>query len=192
LVSLDGGFANITVVRDVPPNTTLIERIGKDAKLYAPPDPAQACRRGRRRIYGAPLPTPEAIRKDETIPWMTVTAWAAGKQHRFRIKTLSPVRWRGAGEQNLRLVIIAPLPYRLSKQSHVLYREPPYLICTDPDLPLEKLLQAYLWRWGIEVDFRDEQTILGMGEAQVSAEKSVALVPVFIATGHRNESPRRK
>jgi hypothetical protein len=184
VVSVDGGFTNTTVFRAVPHNTTLIGRIRKDAKLYAPPDAAAPRRRGRRRIYGAPLPTPEAMRKDDEIPWTTVTAWAAGRRHSFRIKTVSPVRWRGAGKHNLRLVILAPLQYRLSKHARVLYRQPAYLIVTDPDLPLEKAIQYYLWRWGIEVDFRDEKTILGMGEAQVWTEQSVARVPAFIAAAY--------
>ncbi|MDR2051685.1 MAG: hypothetical protein LBQ63_07950, partial [Deltaproteobacteria bacterium] len=38
------------------------------------------------------------------------------------------------------------------------YRNPAYLLCTDPDLPVERLLQAYLWRWEIELNFRDEKT----------------------------------
>jgi len=114
----------------------------------------------------------------------TVSAWAAGKRHDFRIKTIPLVRWRGAGEQNLRLVIIAPLQYRLSQNSNVLYREPAFLICTDPDLPLEKTRQYFLWRWGIEVNFRDEKTILGLGEAHVWTDKAVALLPAFIAAAY--------
>lgn len=184
LVSVDGAFTNTAVFRSVPHNTTLIGRIRKDAKLYGLPNPTEAHPRGRHRVYGAPLPTPDAMRNDQTIPWTTVQAWAAGKLHNFRIKTVAPVRWRGAGKQNLRLLIIAPLQYRLSKHSRVLYRQPAYLICTDPDLPVQQLLQAYLWRWGIEVDFRDEKTILGMGEAQVWTERSVALVPAFIAAAY--------
>jgi len=46
-------------------------------------------------------------------------------------------------------------------------RQPAFLICTDPEMSLEELLQDYLWRWGIEVNFRDEKTLLGTGEAQV-------------------------
>ena len=184
VVSFDGGFTNATVVKSPPPNTILIGRIRKDAKLYALPDPSEAKPHGRRRLYGTLLPTPDALRKDPSTPWTTLPAWGAGKRHDFRIKTLSPLRWRGAGERNLRLLIIAPLQYRLSKNSNVLYREPAYLICTDPDLPLEKVLQYYLWRWGIEVNFRDQKTFLGMGEAHVWSEQAVARVPTFIAAAY--------
>ena len=62
----------------------------------------------------------------------------------------------------------------------MLYRQPAYLICTDPDLPIEKLLQAYIWRWEIEVNFRDEKTLLGCGQAQVSDHDSIENLPEFI------------
>jgi hypothetical protein len=58
--------------------------------------------------------------------------------------------------QAVRVVVIAPVSYRLRQGSKLLYRPPAYLICTDPDLPLEPLVQEYLWRWDIEVNFRDE------------------------------------
>jgi hypothetical protein len=46
---------------------------------------------------------------------------------------------------------------------------------------VETILQAYLWRWEIEVTFREEKTILGLGEAQVRTDSTVANVPAFIA-----------
>jgi hypothetical protein len=39
-------------------------------------------------------------------------------------------------------------------------------------MPLEELVQDYLWRWGIEVAFRDEKTLCGTGEAQVRGPAS--------------------
>lgn len=47
----------------------------------------------------------------------------------------------------------------------MLYRQPAFLVCTDPQMTLEDLLQDYLWRWDIEVNFRDEKTIMGVGQA---------------------------
>jgi hypothetical protein len=79
------------------------------------------------------------------------------------------------------LVVIRPLGYRLTIKSKILYREPAYLICTDNKLDLEKLIQAYLWRWEIEVDFREEKSILGIGQAQVRNPNSAHSVPAFIS-----------
>lgn len=184
IVSVDGGFTNRTVFRDLPHDTAVIGRIRKDARLYVPPKELQITGRGRRRFYGEPLPTPQQIRQDDSIPWRKVRAYGARTLHEFDLKTLDAVRWKGTGQQNVRVVIIRPLSYRPTKKHRLLYRDPAYLLCTDPELPLDRLLQAYLWRWEIELNFRDEKTVLGMGEAQVRTENAVQSVPAFIAASY--------
>lgn len=81
-------------------------------------------------------------------------------------------------------MVIAPVGYRLRKGSKLLYRQPAYLICTDPDLPLEQVVQYYLWRWEIEVNHRDEKQIIGVGEAQVRAPQSVDRQPAFAVASY--------
>ena len=174
-VVVDGSYTNKNMLRTLPPSTTLIGRIRKDARLSA--KPTQGKPLGRKRFYGEALPTPEAIRQDAGIPWVRVRARAGGKWREFDIKTMDPVRWRAAGGMDLRLVVIRPLSYRLRKGSKALYTQPAYLICTNPGLPLEDLLQEYLWRWDIEVNHRDEKTILGVGQAQVRNQNSVENIP---------------
>jgi hypothetical protein len=185
IVAVDGGFTNRTVFRNLPPATVAIGRIRKDAKLFLPPaEEGTTPRRGRRRWYGDALPTPEQIRQDAAIPWETVTAFAAGKTHPFEIKTVAAVRWLGTGAADVRVVVVRPLAYRLSKGTRLLYRNPAYLLCTDPNLPLERLLQAYLWRWEVELNFRDEKTVMGAGEAQVRTEAAVEAVPAFVVAAY--------
>ncbi len=158
LVSVDGSYTNGTVLKSLPKAVTLIGRIRKDTKLYELPDNVAGV--GRKKIYGNQLPTPEEIRTSDKFSWQKVKAWAAGKTHDFDVKVVKNVRWRSAGEMNtMQLVVIRPLGYRLTKNSKILYRQPAYLLCTDSNLPLEDLLQAYLWRWEIEVNFRDEKTL---------------------------------
>lgn len=166
--------------RNLPHNTVAIGRIRKDAKLFLPPSEEAVPRRGRRHWYGTPLPTPEQVRMDEPVSWNTVKAFAAGTTHSFEIKTLAPVCWLGTGERDVRLVVVRPLAYRPRKGFRLLYRNPAYLLCTDPQLPLDQLLQSYLWRWEIELNFRDEKTVLGVGEAQVRSEEVAAAVPAFL------------
>lgn len=184
IVSVDGGFTNRTVFRNLPDNTVAIGRIRKDAKLFLPPTEDNSPRRGRRRWYGAPLPTPEQIRQDDTFVWHTVQAFAAGKTHSFDVKTVAPLRWLGTGATDARLVVVRPLAYRSRKGARLLYRNPVYLLCTDPDLPLEQLLQSYLWRWEVELNFRDEKTVMGVGEAQVRSQAAVESVPAFVVAAY--------
>jgi hypothetical protein len=179
IVSVDGSYTNETVLKNLPDNTTLIGRIRKDCCLNEIPG-AKGKGVGRKRVYGEQLPTPEQIRQSSDYPWQKAEAWAAGKKHQFKIKLVKGVRWRKAGEQNLQMVVIAPLGYRLTKKSKILYRQPAYLICTDAELDIKKLLQAYLWRWEIEVNFRDEKTLVGCGQAQVRNKYAVEKLPAFI------------
>jgi len=179
LLSVDGSYTNTQVLKELPDRVTLIGRIRKDTKLYDLPEDQPSV--GRKRVYGKRLPTPEEIRQSEHYSWIKVNAWAAGKQHQFNVKIIRNLRWRSAGEKhNLQLVVIKPLGYRLTKKSKLLYRQPAYLICTDPQLSIDNLLQAYLWRWEIEVNFREEKYLLGCGEAQVRNPLSVESVPAFI------------
>ena len=184
IVSIDGGFTNRAVFRNLPHNTVAIGRIRKDAKLFLAPEEETTSRRGRRRYYGTSLPTPEQIRQDESIPWDIVTAYAAGKTHSFEVKTIAPVRWLGSGDADTRLVVIRPLAYRPRKGARLLYRNPVYLLCTDPELPLDRLLQSYLWRWEVELNFRDEKTVMGVGEAQVRTKAAVESVPAFVVAAY--------
>ena len=179
-LSVDGSYTNSNVLKNFPDRVTLIGRIRKDTRLHKIPESSNVI--GRKKVYGERIPTPEEIRKSDDIKWQEVKGWAAGKEHVFNVKVVKGLRWESAGGRHkLQLVIIRPLRYRLSKKSRLLYKAPAYLICTDNDLDIEKLLQAYLWRWEIEVNFRDEKSLLGAGKAQVRNQQSVASIPAFIA-----------
>ena len=183
IVSIDGRFTNRTLLAQIPQRTTLIGRVRKDSVFYWPP--AAQNGRGRKRKYGARCPTPEQLLQDPTHPWTTVVAYAAGQRYAFRVKTLARVYSQmDQGAHPLRLVVVEPVPYRLNKSSKLERREPAFLICTDPDLPLEQLLQFYLWRWDIEVNFRDEKTILGVGQAQVRSEASNQNAPALAVAAY--------
>lgn len=172
----DGGYTNRTLFKNLPENVTFIGRTRKDAKLYFLPESQPL--KGRKRCYGKEAPTPEQLRQDPSTLWQTVEAFACGKIHHFKVKTLGPLRARiDGGQRNLRLVVIAPLSYRPKKGSRLLYRQPAYLLCTDANLPMENLLQAYLWRWDIEVNFRDQKSLLGVGQAQVRNPQSIQSLP---------------
>lgn len=173
----DGRYTNRTILRHLPANTVLIGRLRKDTRLHAlcSPRPGQ---NGRPRRYGTALPNPEALRTDQTQPWTEVTAWAVDRRHTFRIKTLGPVLAPVAGvDRPVRIVVIAPVGYRLRQGGKLLYRQPAYLLCTDPALPLHAIVQEYLWRWDIEVNIRDEKCLLGVSEAQLRQPEAVRRQP---------------
>lgn len=186
ICGVDGSYTNRTVLKDLPDRTTLIGRIRKDAKLFYPPSGQQdPSIRGPKPKYGQLAATPEQLRQDAALPWQEVAAYGAGDVHTFRYKTIGPVLWQKAGpEHPLRLVVIAPVGYRPRKNSKLLYREPAYLVCTDLGLPVDKVIQYFLWRWDIEVNHRDEKQRIGVGEAQVQASQSVERQPQFAVASY--------
>jgi hypothetical protein len=185
ILAFDGGYTNSTVLKQIPPRTICIGRIRKDAKLCFTPDSDLMKARGRRLRYGAPAPTPEQFRTDDAEPWETMTFAHSGVSHPLRFKRRQNIMWRttGAG-QILQLIVIAPLAYRLRKGSKLLYRHPAFLICTDSGLDPRQIIEAYFQRWDIEVNFRDEKTLLGVGQAQVRNSVSVESAPAFAVAAY--------
>lgn len=178
LLLSDARFTTHRFLKGLPNELTLIGRVRKDAKLFYLPEQQPA--KGRRRCYGAPAPTPEQIRQDPAHPWQQIQVHAAGADHTCRIKVVNQVLWRPAGAGRvLRVVIIAPLAYRPRKGSRIRYRDPAFLICTDPALPPQQIVQQYFHRWDIEVNFRDQKTLLGVGQAQVHHPNSCQSIPAF-------------
>jgi hypothetical protein len=158
----------------------LIGRVRKDIRLYGPVEARSAGNtgRGRKTSYGPLLPTPEQLRQDSNVHWEQCTIFAAGKKHQVNYKTIAPVFWRsGAGTRPMRLIVIRPLRYRA--HGHTLYRNPAYLLVSDPKVPVTEALQAYFYRWEIEVDHKDEKDLLGVGQAQVWNDTSVERQPAF-------------
>jgi hypothetical protein len=182
IVSIDGRFTNATVLGQVPQRTTLIGRVRKDSVFFHPPRTQPA--HGRKRKYGLRCPTPEELLKEEQLPWQKVPAYAAGQRHEFEVKTLGPIYTQmDQGQNPLRLVVIKSVRYHLTK-TQTDRRQPTFLICTDPNLSLEQVLQYYLWRWDIEVNFRDEKTLLGVGQAQVRGEAANQHAPALAVAAY--------
>jgi len=175
---VDASFCNRTVLRQLPQRTVLIGRTRKDIALFALPPKTGRKGRGRKRTYGRALPTPEALRKNNKVPWQHCRIFAAGKTHDLPYKTIDRVLWKAvAGDRVMRLLVIAPLRYRV--HGYVCHRQEAYLLVSDPDLPVQQVLQAYFYRWEIEADQKEEKDLLGVGQAQVWSEKAVPRQPAF-------------
>lgn len=173
----DGRYSNRPLLRQLPPGTVYLGRIRKDSALFHQP-PAQPAT-GRKRLYGARALTPEQLRQVPDHPWQRVKAYACGQCHEFKVKVQANLRSPLCGAPLVQVVVIAPLGYRPRRGSKLLYRQPAYLLCTDPTLAVAQVVQEYLWRWDIEVNFREEKTLLGVGQAQVRAPASVEAVPAL-------------
>jgi hypothetical protein len=171
IMTCDGSFCNKKCMPINDPRIVMVARCRKDAKLCRPSA-------STKKVYGDTKFTPEEIRQNEDIPWLKKTFFYGGQWREIRYKEISNVLWEsGTKRMPLRLIVLAPLPYvRGGKRN---YRNPAYLLATSTTVPIEVLIQAYLDRWQIEYNHRDEKSILGVGEAQVWNEESVRKQPAF-------------
>ena len=171
LILGDGSYTNGKVLKNLPERVEYLGRARGDIKLCAPATP------GGRKVYGDRLLTPNQVRQSPEVPYFETLLFYAGERRRVRYKEMPEVLWQsGAGRRRLRVLIVAPTPYRAPGpgQRRWYYREPAYLLTTDLTSPADELVQAYLARWQIEVEHRDLKSGLGVGQAQVWSDNAVA------------------
>lgn len=175
----DGSFCNRTCFGQIPERSVLLVRARKDARL---------CLRARadsRRFYATGKFTPEQVRKDDHRDWKTTKIFYGGKRRKIRYKEVAEVYWQnGAKQRPLRLLVIAPTPYRKSHSKKLYYRHPAYLLTTDLRSSAKQLLQIYFDRWQIEVNHREEKDTLGVGQAQLWNVVSVPKQPVLTVAAY--------
>ena len=179
LAAGDGSFCNRALFRTPLDRINLLCRTRADLRLCRPA-PA-----GSRRTYEEEKFTPEQVRQNESIAWQSTKLWHGGKRRKLRYKEVDRVLWQGgAGRRPLRLLVVAPVPYRRTPRSRLSYRRSAYLLTTDLRMPAIQLLQVYLDRWEIEVNHREEKTTLGVGQAQLWNRKSVARQPALVVAAY--------
>jgi DDE superfamily endonuclease len=179
VLSVDGSFCNRTCFGGIPERTVLLARARKDAKLCfrAVDDP--------RRFYAVEKFTPEMVRQDEDRAWKTTQIFYGGKRRKVRYKQVANLYWQGGAKKlPLRLIVIAPTPYRKSKSKKMYYRDPAYLLTSDLRSSVKQLLQIYFDRWQIEVNHREEKDTLGVGQAQLWNPISVPKQPVLAVAAY--------
>jgi hypothetical protein len=175
----DGSFCNRTCFRAPRDRTELVARTRKDAVLCFPAP------EGTRRFYHTEKFTPDQVRQEEGRPWKETKVFYGGKRRKVRYKEVSGVYWQGgAGRCPLRLLVVAPTPYRKRKSGKLYYRQPAFLLTTDLKSSAKQLLQIYFDRWQIEVNHRDEKDTLGVGQAQLWNVKAVPKQPVLAVAAY--------
>jgi hypothetical protein len=179
LVAGDASFCNRTLFRPVRERIDLLCRTRADVRLWWP---ALA---GSRRVYRQEKFTPEQSKQDDRIVWQKSKLWHGGRRRELRYKEQLGVLWQtGAGTRRLRLLVVAPIPYRRTKYSRLYYRRPAFLLTTDLITSARELLQVYLDRWEIEVNHREEKTTLGVGQAQLRRVKSIGRQPALVVASY--------
>lgn len=178
LIVADGSFCNSTVFKADLDRTYIVARCRLDAKLCFLDNTSS------RRVYSQEKFSPKAVRQDETIKYKKTKLFLGKKLRKIKYKEVDNVLWQsGAGQKKLRLIVIAPKPYkRYGKKQN--YKREAYLLTDNHDLSAEAIIQEYLNRWEIEVNHRDEKNNLGLGQAQVWNAESVIKTPALLIAAY--------
>jgi hypothetical protein len=178
LIVADGSFCNRTVFKADLDRTNIAARCRIDARLCLEDTTTS------RRYYSVNTFTPQSVRQDESIEYHNALLYLGKKLRKVRYKKVDNVLWqRGAGRKKLRLIVIAPKPYKSygKKQN---YKREAYLLTDNHDLSAETIIQEYINRWEIEVNHRDEKNNLGVGQAQVWNNNSIIKIPALLIASY--------
>jgi DDE superfamily endonuclease len=165
----DGGYATKDTLQQLPTTVDVVSRMLITGKLYAPPPPRTASRRGCPPKKGVLLGSPKTLARKRsgwqahpTEAGVLVQAWT-GLWH-----TVLPGRL-------LRVVVVRrPQQFRTRKpgQRKPLPRVEAFFT-TDLTLSLDVLLAQYRERWAVEIAIRDSNAFAGFGQDQCRKRERV-------------------
>jgi hypothetical protein len=171
----DGSYCNKTIMKTKIAGVDFLGRCRRDAVLCFPAP------EGGRRKYSEEKFSPEDVLNNKKIVFKSVNVYIGGKYRNIKYKEVKNVLWQnGSGQRGIRLIVIKGAPYRMSKNGNQNNRRPAFLLCTDNEIDVAKLIQAYIERWGIEENHRDEKSIFGVGDAQLWSKNSVPRHPALM------------
>lgn len=163
-VAADGAYCNDTLSRGSAENVVFFGSMRPDAVLTSPPTGEQRRATGRRRKRGDVLRKPEKLAGDGRTAWSVGHALLYGKLTRLRYKTVDAQWYRAMGTRLLRIVVVectsGQFPIRV-------------FFSSDSQLSVERILETYAGRWGIEVFFREAKQHLGFADSQARTEAAV-------------------
>jgi len=151
----DSAFTAPVVLGELPAEIEVTGRVGKNVRIHKAPGPRPAGKRGRNRIRGDRLPTPEEMLQQTGLRRLTLKLYE-GSTCQVRVAT-QVGRFYKSPKREVRVIAVEHL--RGGRGIEVFYT-------TDLDADVETVLRRYSWRWTIEVTFHDTKTHLGISEPQ--------------------------
>jgi hypothetical protein len=146
---------------------TVVTRLRLDAALYEPAPPREPGQRGRPRRKGPRLPTLAAVAADSATRWTVVTVadWYGEGPRAVEIATSTAVWYHGGlPVVPLRWVLVRDPGGRFDTQA---------LLCTDPAVAPEQILEWFVRRWQLEVTFEEARRHLGVGTQRQWSDQAI-------------------
>ena len=168
-VSGDSAYSNRTVLHGLTSKLSFIGAMRPDAALTAVP--AAHPGRGRRRVRGEALPSPQQLFKDKRQRWQQCTAFLYGHQQTVHYKTIDAQWYRVAGAEPVRVVVV-----RVDHGDCDLR----VFFSTDLSMSVPEILETYAGRWATEVCFRDLKQEFGFADSQARKRAAVERTAPFV------------
>lgn len=158
----DAAYTNSSVIKGRPKKVTLIGRGRLDAALFAPP--AKRRGRGRPRVRGKRLPSPEKQARSKRARWKKVEVQVYGRVATVRVLVIDALWYVAAGSELMRLVMVRGFPG---------HDHDDVFVSTDTDMSPREIIEAYSRRWSLEVAFHESKGKLGFEDPQNRTEHAV-------------------
>ncbi len=168
-VSGDSAYSNRTVLHGLTSKLSFVGAMRPDAALTAVP--AAPAGRGRRRVRGEALPSPQQLFKSKTQRWQQCTASLYGQQKTIHYKTIDAQWYRVAGPELVRVVVV-----RVDHGDCDLR----VFFSTDLSMSVTEILECYAGRWATEVCFRDLKQECGFADSQARKQEAVERTAPFV------------
>jgi hypothetical protein len=151
-------------------NVHFIVRGRPDAALFTLPPKAEPGRRGRPRVKGDRLPTPEQYAADHEAEFQRAQVTLYGDHVEAYLLSYVGMAYRTLPGRLIRYLIV--------KDPQGIYK-PDYFLCTDTALSNEVMVTSFSRRWPLEQAFEDCKQKLVIEDPQVQVPKSVRRVVPF-------------
>lgn len=167
----DSGYAALDFLNRLThrkQSVTCITRLRLDARLYAPAPLRRPGQTGRPRCKGRRLPSLQQRLTDRKTAWrcITVPHWYGAGPRTIQIATGTAV-WYRIG------LPVVPLRWVLIRDPQQQFR-PQALLCTDPSVAPEQVVQWFVWRWQLETTYAEVRAHLGVESQRQWNEQAIA------------------
>jgi hypothetical protein len=159
---LDSGYANQTVLRDLPTRVCVLAAI--DVRAALTDVAGRTLRTGRHSPKGDRLPSLRTWAADAATPWTTTTADVYGGARDVTFKTQVAQWWRVLGARPVRIVLLHCATGTVALRA---------FLCTDPERLPTTVLSGYARRWSIECFFFEGKQFLGLCASRAWTELAV-------------------
>jgi hypothetical protein len=160
----DAAYTNSSLIKRRLPNVELIGRGRLDAALYAPPPKRRRGQRGRPRVRGKRLASPQQRARSNKTRWKRVRVTVYGKTVTVQILVIDALWYVAAGSEVVRFVVVRGFPG---------HDHDDVFVSTDTTLSPEAIIERYCRRWSLEVTFHQTKGKLGFEDPQNRTQHAV-------------------